>query len=447
MSWENENATYLQRIHGQSNSLQVLAGRVADLRLIRQLEVPYTMCLQWQQTSSTGRGVSLKCEPHTSMKQICRQSRPVCSRLLLLLLLLWLSGSVTPTVNGADRIILRNLKIITDKTVTSFDEDGVRLNDTQVLGWDEIEKAKVAPDRQEAFDAMLAELGDHLYRIRQRLSVGDYDGLLPHAEAIQSRFVGRASDTAYTALQALMWGRLAVGRREAALAPYLQCYDILRRRGKTEIRLPGERQLVFGPNTALTPDLTPVWFDATAARAELPRVLEVIRGMKERPEGVFIYYASLASAAGDDETAGKVLGAAKSTQPPISELRDIIAAQREILLGISPSIAARHLSSNLSTFSRDNQPLGLYWLGRHKLSAEDPVTKQQGLLDLLRVPAVYGDSQPELSGAALLLALQTLADLKDVRGSVALRGELLAKYGGTYSAKQLGRQVSPKPQP
>lgn len=381
------------------------------------------------------------------MKQIRRLRRAVCSCLVLLLLLVWLVGSATPTVHGADRIILRNLKVLTDKTVTSFDEDGVRLNNTQVLGWDEIEKAKIAPDQQAAFDAMLDALGDHLYRIRQRLTVGDYAGLLPHAEAIQERFVGRTSDTAYTALQALMWGRLATGQREASLAPYLQCYDILRRRGKLEIRLPGERQLVFDVRTALTPDLTAVWFDAVAAKAEMPKVYQVIRGMQDRPEGVFIYYASLASAAGDDETAGKVLGAVKSTEPPISELRDIVAAQREILTGVSPNFATRNLSDNIAKFSSNNLPLGLYWLGRQRVSSDDVGMQKLGLLDLLRIPAAYGDTQPELAGAALSLAMQKLVELKDVRGSVALRGELLSKYGSTYSAKQLNRQAIPKTQP
>lgn len=381
------------------------------------------------------------------MKQICRLSRAVCPRLALSLLLLWLSGSVTPTVSGADRIILRNLKIVTDKTVTSFDEDGVRLDGKQILGWDEIEKAKVAPDKQAAFDAMLGELGDHLYRIRQRLSVGDYEGLLPHAEAVQERFVNRSSDTAYTVLQALMWGRLAVGQREAALAPYLQCYDILRRRGKSEIRLPGERRLAFDAQTALTSDLVPVWFDATAAKTAVPKVFEVIRNMKERPEGAFIYYASLASAAGDDESAGKILGGVRSTQPPIGELRDIIAAQREILTSAMPNTAVLHLSDRIDKISSDNLPLALYWLGRHQLSSDDLETQQHGMLDLLRVAAVYGERQPELAGAALLLMMQKLAELKDVRGSVALRGELLAKYGSTYAAKQINRQSTPKPQP
>ena len=172
------------------------------------------------------------------MKRICQQSRTVCP--CLVPLLLWFSGSVISTAAGADRIILRNLKTIADKTVTSFDEDGIRLNDKKILGWHEIEKAKVSPDVQAAFDKMLGELGGHLYRIRQRLNVGDYEGLLPHAEAIHGSYVGRTSDTAYTVFQALMWGRLAVGQREAALGPYLRCYDILARRGKSEIRLPGE---------------------------------------------------------------------------------------------------------------------------------------------------------------------------------------------------------------
>lgn len=374
------------------------------------------------------------------MKQIRRQSRVLCTRLALSLLLLWLSGSVTPTVSGADRIILRNLKVITDKTIVAFDEDGVRLNDRQVLGWHEIEKAKTDPDKQEAFDKLLDELGGHLYRIHQRLTVGDYEGLLPHAEGVHDRYAGRTSDAAYTVWQALMWGRLAAGYREAALAPYLRCYDILRRRGKSEIQLPGERRLVFDPRTGLTPDLNPVWFNAAAAKAEMANVYEVIRGMKERPPGVLIYYASLASSAGDDATAEKVLRAVRSTEAAISELRDIIAAQREILAPVTPSVAVRDLNNNLDQLSDNNLPLGLYWVGRHQLGSKELETRQHGLLNLLRVPAVYGDHQPELAAAALLIAMQALADMKDVRGSVALRGELLAEYGGTYSAKQLKRE-------
>lgn len=381
------------------------------------------------------------------MKQICQQSRAVFARAGLVLLLLLLSGSVTPTVSGADRIILRNLKIINDRTVSSFDEDGIRLSDGRMLGWHDIERAKVAEDKQVAFDKMLGELGNHLYRIRQRLVVGDYEGLVPHAEALQHHYAGRTSDTAYTVMQALMWGKLAVGQREAALAPYLRCYDILRQRGKLQLPIPGERRLVFDARTAITRDIAPVWFEESAAKAELSNVYEVIRAMSARPDGVYIYYASLASSAGDDETAAKVLRAVRADSDSIAELRDVVAAQREIVTGDVSKIAVKSLQNKLADFSSDNVPLALYWLGRDKLGADDASVQQQGMLDLLRIVAVYGDRRPEVSGAALVHAMDQLSARKDVRGSVALRGELLSKFGGTFAAKKISQQSKATSQP
>jgi hypothetical protein len=138
-----------------------------------------------------------------------------------------LFGTAAPAC--ADRIVLRNLTVISDKTVAAFDEDGVRLAGGGVVTWDEIERATVAADKQAAFDAMLAELGTHLYRIRQRLTVGDYEGLLSHAEAVYPRYRTRRSETAYMVCQAVMWGRLAARRREEAVEPYWRCYELLRR--------------------------------------------------------------------------------------------------------------------------------------------------------------------------------------------------------------------------
>ncbi|MGE3780993.1 MAG: hypothetical protein AB7F89_27640, partial [Pirellulaceae bacterium] len=46
---------------------------------------------------------------------------------------------------GADRIVLRNLTVISDRTVASLDVDGVRLDNGSLLTWDEIEKATVTP--------------------------------------------------------------------------------------------------------------------------------------------------------------------------------------------------------------------------------------------------------------------------------------------------------------
>jgi len=353
--------------------------------------------------------------------------------ILRLALVAWLISSAESS-RAADRIVLRNLKSITDQTVEGFDEDGVRLSDMTLLGWGEIEKAKVAPDQQAAFDKLLGELGEDLYRIGQRLRVGDYAGVLPHAEALQARYRGRHSDTAYQIFQSLMWARLAVGQREAALAPYLRSFEILRKRGTARAALPGERRLTFDPATGLTSELAPVWFDRAAAKAALPQVLEVVRAMSERPDGVYIYFATLAIAAGEDATGERVLQGVRASSGPVAELREIIAGQRQVL-GTAPADGVQRLRQMLGRASPDNEALALYWLGRGELRATDAQTQQQGVLDLLRIPALYGRTQGELSAAALFEASQGLSGLNDPRGSVAVRGELLAEYGGTYHAR------------
>ena len=189
-------------------------------------------------------------------------------RTVLFLVLIWvcLGASV-----HADRIVLRNLDVISDTTVEQFDEDGVRLQDGTVIRWDRIEQGRVGEARQAEFDAMLQQLGEHLYRIRQRLSTGDYPGLLPHAEAVYDRYVGRRSETAYMVSLALMWSRLARGHREAALGPYLNALEILRQAEATgtELAVPGSRRLQADQQTGLSPELAPIWFDADAARAVL----------------------------------------------------------------------------------------------------------------------------------------------------------------------------------
>ncbi len=338
--------------------------------------------------------------------------------------------------DGADRLILRNLDIIADRTVAAFDEDGVQLDDKRVITWDEIERATVDASKQEAFDKLLKELGSPLYRIRQRLKVGDYEGLLEPAEAIYSRYVGRTSETAYMVFQSLMWARIAVGNREAAVETYLHCYDYLRAT-RSRGKLPGERRLEFDPATALSPTLSPVWFDAEAAKAALPGVFDAIKAMQQpRPEGVYIYYGTLAAAAGDTTTAQQMIDAARGSDQAITEWRDIGLAQLEITQDAAGSAVSR-LESTLDKLLPQNRPPALYWLALAKLKSTDERTRQEGVLRLLHLPAVYGKTNPELAGAGLFQAMRALEQLGDVKGSVAVRNELLVRYAHTVHAAKV----------
>jgi hypothetical protein len=363
---------------------------------------------------------------------------------------LFVLGSVLAVVSAAeaaDRIILRSLKIISDRTVQDFDVDGVRLDDGSTLGWDEIERATLRPDRQAEFDQLLADLGNPLYRIRQRLSVGDYEGILPHAKAVAPRLAGRSSNTAYMVQQALMWAHLADGKREAALAPYLRCYEYLRHHPDGARELPGERRLQYDARTGLSSELPAVWFDASAARAAMPNVYETIRSMQRPlPAGVYIYYGSLALAAGDEASATRILGAVRSEDRRLRELHEVLTAQRELSAGRTQD-AVQRLDQCLAGSSAENRPLVLYWAGYAKTHLEDVKIQQQGLLDLLRIPALFGRGQPELAGAALYRAHQVLAQMNDPRGSVSLRKELLERYGQTYFAARARSPARPSNDP
>lgn len=346
------------------------------------------------------------------------------------------------TLQAADRIILRDLTVITDKTVVSFDEDGVKLNDGAVLTWDAIEKASIAADKQTAFDELLKSLGGDLYRLRQRLSVGDYAGLAPQAESLYPKFKTRSSETALMVCQATMWSRLATGAREMALAPYLRVFAMLRRAGDPP-SLPGNRKPAVDVNTGLSQDLAPIWFHAEAARNALPDALEAVRALGgDRPPAAYIYYAALAITAGEQDKATQTLDALKNPPKPIADLRDVLLVQLEAQSG-KPGPACERLQSELGELDRFSKPLALYWLGKIESSDDDAVRRQEGVLRLLRIPALYGEDQPEVASAALYQSMQALQAANNRQGAEALRRELTTSYPATHHAG-LAQELSGK---
>lgn len=359
--------------------------------------------------------------------------RWIAGRRSVLILSLWtlLAGAG----EGADRIVLRNLDIITGVTVEHIDVDGVRLSDGRLIGWDRIEQGRVAEGQQAEFDRLLEELGSHLYRIRQRLSVSDYRGLLPHAEAVQDHYRGRHGETAYMVAQSLMWSRLAAGRREAALQPYLWCLDCLRRAAaeQRELSLPGARRLQVDRQSGLSPELPPIWFDEEAAREWLSEVGRTISTMSEpRPPATRVYYATLALAAGEPDNARQALAGLEA----LPRLKSIIDARMQLERG-DATLAIDVLTGQLAQLDDSLKPLALYWLGQARLSKSDPDSRRAGMLDVLRIPAWFGEEHPELAAAGLYVAMRSLAKSGDMTGSIAIRRELLDQYGQTWHAERV----------
>jgi len=339
------------------------------------------------------------------------------------------------TTNAADRLILRNLDILTDRTVTALDEDGLLLDAPRTGGsnritWDEVERGKVALD-QARFDALLSEVGPPLYRIRQRLKIGDYVAASDPAESLYPRYGQRKSQTAYLVCQATMWSRIANGKRETAVEPYLRCYELLRVRAASSSALPGTRRLQTDPATAISPELAPIWFEPAAAKAALAPVENVIRDLSQpRPVGAYVYYATLAASAGEAAEVERMLPLLADTTSG-DTWQTIVRAQQELGSGSrGPAIAQmRSQRDALPTLCR---PTGLLILGIADAQSMEEDICRDGLLALLSLPAIYGSEQPELAAGGLYHAAAALDKLKDVNGAAAVRRELASRYAGTH---------------
>jgi biopolymer transport protein ExbB len=98
----------------------------------------------------------------------------------------------------------------------------------------------------------------------------------------------------------------------------------------------------------------------------------------------------------------------KAKQPKLAELLTIAVAQGEVLAGNSGE-ALRRLEVTLDRLAPENRPLALYWLGRSRLSDPDPEQRRVGMLQLLELPALYGETHPDLAAAGLYHTMSAFA--------------------------------------
>jgi hypothetical protein len=196
--------------------------------------------------------------------------------------------------------------------------------------------------------------------------------------------------------------------------------------------------------TGLSPELLPVWFDADAAKRVLDEVFQAAAQLsKPLPEATRIYYGTLALTAGDEQKAMAVLRGFTPASPVMLQLRDAALAQQEALAG-QFGAAVANVESNLEAYSPLAKPVALYWIGRARLASADQRTRQEGMLQLLRIAAVYGDQHPELAAAGLFYTMEALNQANAAAQGVAVRKELLERYGQTYFAAQAKEQTGAK---
>lgn len=337
----------------------------------------------------------------------------------------------------ADRLILRDLSRVTGFTIESMDEDGVTLSNGQQVGWDSVENGEIDESRQGEFDRLLAEFGTPLFRIRNRLRLGDNHALGELAEPLYDRYKNRSSESALIVCLATMRGRIATGNRVDALVPYFDVLRILKSLGDAS-RLTAtleEFQFSVDMETGLSREFLPVWYD----RDEASRAIETVQSSFEErkavlPPASILYVASMAASAGDYASAEKLIDEAR---PVTQELLELIELSRwQVRLFSQATTQTTELRSNLDKLLPRNRAIALYWLGVSGLTSETPELQREAMLDLLRIPAELGQFS-ELAAAGLYHVHSGLGGFNDESGQQNIEREMLARYPDSIFAARL----------
>jgi hypothetical protein len=183
----------------------------------------------------------------------------------------------------------------------------------------------------------------------------------------------------------------------------------------------------------------PIWFESgKAARsyADLNRSIE--SGEVARTSGALVYLASLAVAAENYGLADQLISEIRSrgsAEDQNAEWTSLIDANRQLSSGEAGR--GRQILKPLFEGSADQdnasaiRAVALYLAGAHP----DLDNLETQMLNLLSVPAIYGDRYPRLSAAALYMACSISREKSDPKQVRILVNELLRRYPNTYHGR------------
>ncbi len=353
-------------------------------------------------------------------------------------------------------IVLRDLSVIRGESVTGIDEHYVQLSGGRKLGWEEILKASVKPELQLDFDEKIVSLGLPLFRIKHRLSIGDWAGLgdLAKRQYQNLQFDGLESEQdsprTYLVCVATMKGRLYRGDRAGAILPFLQAAKIQNRwqssRDAVGTFLPDEdaRQL-------LSSEILPIWFDHEQVEAAFSVFANAfVPTSATEDSGPVVYLASMAIEMKRLQLARQLVDLLAGGDREAKSWRLILLAQIQIAEGNAVA-ATEFLKQHQSNLVGATVPMASYLKaasfyepGSPSVDLAHPLNTMQrqvsdekadAMLQLLEIPAEFGERYPVLASAALYQSSQIAKSLAWKHEEQILKQELLARYPRSYHGK------------
>lgn len=339
-------------------------------------------------------------------------------------------------------LVLRSLEIPKSE-IKRFDKHGVYLNDGTTINWDDILQATLpvgtegavgTEAAQKSFDSFLKTRGLPLFRIRHRLSIGDVASLVKLVEPLYETLNGSPSSLAearfdYLISLGTMRARLHAGDRAAAVQPFLRAREV---RGKFafDSSLPPGAELMVSPKgEALSPLITPIFFDAEAARRELSLLRQ--QGLGEQQVGK-VYGTALAICGDEQELAEKWLSQLAEQD---SNWAPIFAAQLELKGEAGERIEDLQYPVWRAGLTRSQSTVVDFILA---LAAQRiPTDSDRASLLFLKIAAASEGVDRHIASASLYQAFLVAKQIGNVEEAEILKRELLDKYFDTYHGRRV----------
>ena len=336
------------------------------------------------------------------------------------------------TTSGQSPIVLRDLTLIEDRTVESFSLESIKLNDGTQLGWEQVFRATVQPERQAEFDRNLVEIGLPLVRLRQRIAIGDWNRLHEITDQLMIRYSGVDSSIGKTVCVAAMKGRLETDSRAAAVLPFLMAC------GKSS-ELPEQvlksLDLTAGElESGICKQLLPVWFDLESVKQQKNLIIAYSKEQGvSLPNGGYIYLASFSIALEQWDQAKQFLDEVSNPDPNTKQWKQLLVSE----------VDRRRLGeSGIGDFRVDSQTqpaivaVSQFWSAETNAS-KAAVNPAGNILEYLKVSALWGDRFPSLASASLYRAILLAESSNMAEEAKTLTAELLRSHTNLYHERLL----------
>ena len=306
--------------------------------------------------------------------------------------------------------------------VTEVSDAGVTvrsdLGATHFVPWDRVRR--VASRAFESDIERYRETSIMLWRARSRIERNDAALAEPLFERLFETYRGRTHETALVVAEGLLRCRLARGEQTLALIPALETARL--RRAGVETVSYNSLPEIMNDAAALCEVLPPLWAESRLLE-RLYRELGEYRAQDDEVIDAIarLYRESIRRVLEvDDES--RLTASAASSLPEhngVDLLRGILAIREQSRTKFLA--APDRLSGFAHAWMR-------FFVGKSLLAESGVVRKQRGMMNMLYVPARFGDSQKLLAGAALQIVSSALESSGQVEEAARLRHELATRY-------------------